>query len=112
MADFEKDFAAQCRRYFAEIKMNYQGWDIDDKTPKAYRDAILHVEQQIFIKSKKSAELQNKHYYEMRVHELREKKDDEISLSMARMLMKELNMRVDDLKSTTPIARNKLQSVV
>jgi hypothetical protein len=48
----------------------------------------------------------------MRVHELREKKDDEISLSMARMLMKELNMRVDDLKSTTPIARNKLQQSV
>lgn len=48
----------------------------------------------------------------MRVHELREKKDDENSLSMARMLMKELNMRVDDLKSTTPIARNKLQQSV
>jgi hypothetical protein len=44
MEDFKKDFAAQCRKYFAEIKMSYQGCDIDDKTPKPYRDAILHVE--------------------------------------------------------------------
>jgi hypothetical protein len=48
-------------------------------------------------KAQAQVELQNKHYYEMRAVELLDKKDDEISQAMAWMLLKELNMRVEDM---------------
>jgi hypothetical protein len=46
---------------------------------------------------------QNKIYYELKARELLEKKDDEISLAMAKMLLKNLNKRVEDMMpSPTP----------
>jgi FtsZ-binding cell division protein ZapB len=45
----------------------------------------------------------------MRAIELFDKKDDEISQAMARMLIKELDMRVEDMQPCATPAQNKVQ---
>lgn len=89
--------------------MEFHGANIDSKTPTAYAQAIRQVERQILQKAEATVDQQNKHYYEMRAIELFDKKDDEISQAMARMLIKELDMRVEDMQPSATPAQNKVQ---
>lgn len=36
LSDFKKEFDSQCRKYFAENKLEFHGANIDSKTPTAY----------------------------------------------------------------------------
>jgi len=36
LSDFKKEFDSQCRKYFAENKLELHGANIDSKTPTAY----------------------------------------------------------------------------
>jgi hypothetical protein len=61
-------------------------------------------------KSQDSVRQQNKIYYELKARELLEKRDDEISLAMAKMLLKNLNKRVEDMMpSPTPNGQKSIQ---
>lgn len=64
---------------------------------QAYRTCIKQVEDRILLKSQEAAHQQNKIYYEMKARELLEKREDEISFAMAKMLLKNLNLKISDV---------------
>lgn len=97
-AEFKGAFDAQVREYCAKQKIEYLGTALDNgRLPAQYRTLIKKEECRLLMNYQDITKQQSRYYYEAKARELLDKQDqDEINYEMARMLLRELNMKVED----------------